>query len=59
MDGNFLFQSFSGHTTEIIQLLPVPNYLGAAASANGGLNVSISSSYFLSAATSDRLIHAW
>ena len=59
MGGNFLFQTFSGHATEIIQLLPVPNYLGAAASANGGSNVSIFSSYFLSAATSDRLIHAW
>ena len=55
----FLFQIFSGHATEIMQLLPVPNYLDAVAFDNSWSKTSISSSYFLSAAYGDRLIHAW
>jgi len=42
-----LFQTFTGHATEVFQLVHIP------------VEESIEQSYFLSAARGDRLINAW
>ncbi|XP_064600554.1 WD repeat-containing protein 43-like isoform X2 [Liolophura sinensis] len=47
-------QTFTGHSTEVFRLLPVPKLLTA-----DGDSSAIDSSYFLSAALNDRLINVW
>ena len=53
---NLLFQTYTGHTTEVTQLLPISS---PQQSSDDDDASTLPSSYFLSSALNDRVIHAW